>query len=110
MFGRMAKQQSETELVESPLPRDFSGKTHKNFAGSGKPLLICEPRSRIDDVNLKSRLARKRRYRHRHLTGAKYEEVGIIADDLDEKLHLRLLSLARRLKIPVQSRCARDAL
>ena len=61
-------------------------------------------------MNAKSRLARKRRHRHRHLTGAKDEEIGIMADDLDEKLHLRLLSLARRLKIPVQSHCARDPL
>ena len=110
VFGRMAEQQSETELIDNAIARDLPGKANKNFAGGGKPFLIREPRSRIDDVNTKSRLARKRRHRHRHLTGAKDEEVGIMANDLDEKLHLRLLSLARRLKITVQSHCAREAL
>src|SRR5262245_52435633 len=109
MFGCVTEQQSETELVEIALSRDLSRKADKNFAGSGKPLLVCEPRSRIDDVNGEPDLARKRRYRHRHLTRAKNEEIRIMTDDLNEDLHFRLLSFARRLKARVQRYCAREA-
>src|SRR5262249_20694062 len=110
VFGRMTKEQGETELVESVLVSNFSGKADKNLAGSRKPLLICEPRSRIDHVTSKSRLARKRRYRHRHLTSAKDEEIRIMANHFDEDLHLCSLSFARRPKAPVQSHGAREAL
>ena len=40
--------------------RAISRKADKNFAGGGKALPIGEPRSRIDNVNSKSRLARER--------------------------------------------------
>jgi hypothetical protein len=98
MFGRVTEEQCKTELVESALAGNFSGKTNENFAGGGKSLLICEPRSRIDNVNGEPNLAGKRGHRHRYLTRAKNEEIRTKADDLDEDLHLRLPSFARRLK------------
>src|SRR5262245_31119774 len=110
MFGRVAEQQSETESIKIPLAGDFSWKADENFTRSRKPLLICEPRSRIDNVNAEASLTRKRRYRHRHLTGAEDEEIRIMPVDLDEDLHRGLLSFARRLKSRVQRHCAREAL
>jgi hypothetical protein len=108
MFGRMTEQQSETELVESPLSSDLSGKPDQYFAGSREPLLICEPRPRIDNVNSKSRRARQRRHRHGYLTGAEDEKIGVIGNDLDKKLDIRLLFLDHELKIFVESHCARE--
>src|SRR5262245_47861296 len=110
MFGRVAEQQSETELVESVLAGDLPGKANENFVGGGKAFPIGEPRSRINNVNAKSRLARKGGYRDRHLTGAEDVEIRIMTDDLDEDLHLRLLCFGRRLKASVQRHCAREAL
>src|SRR5262245_40328041 len=98
MFGRMAEEQSETELVESVLAGDLPGETDENFASSGKAFPIGKPRSRIDNVNAKSRPARKGHHRHSHLTGAEDVEIRIMIDDLDEDLHRRLLRFARRLK------------
>src|SRR5262245_28850296 len=98
MFGRMAEEQSETELVDSALAGDLPGKTEENFASGGKAFPISEPRSRINNVNAKSRLARKGGYRDRHLTGAKNEEIGINADSLDKNLQRRFLWLVQWLK------------
>src|SRR5262245_55065182 len=110
MFGRVAEEQSETELVECVLAGDLPGKADENFVGGGKAFPIGEPGPRIDNVNAKSRLARKGRYRDRHLTGAKDEEIRIMTDDLDKDLHLSLLCFVRRLKASVQRHCAREAL
>jgi hypothetical protein len=63
MFGRVPSSKAKLNWLKVR-SRAISGKADQNFAGSGKPLLIREPRSRIDNVNAKSRLARERRHRH----------------------------------------------